>query len=145
MLIHRNAQLNDMEIRIDADSILGNPFLHDALLETLSVGKDKSAFIDCRDANGRVFRIRFTGVRVLEGNDFRQGNIIGTIWCYHGERIPPNDAVRLVFGDQADSGNICKFLAELHRSNQFLVHIWCSYGAEIKLLCQDVSWENITV
>lgn len=128
-------------MRVNEHGILTEPNLHDGFLECLSDNDHKSARIECRSVLNQRVDIRFKGVQSLQGNDFRQGNIIGTIWIYEGSQIPSKDVEHLVFGEDANRDAVNKLISDIQKSKVFLVKMWSSYGLQLRVLCEEVICE----
>ncbi len=129
-------------MRVNEYAILVEPNLHDGAIDSLTVDREqKYARIRCRSVTNQRVEIHFKRVRALQGNDFREGNIIGTIWIYKGRQIPRDDVERLIFGDNPNRELANKLVSEIQSADTFLVKLWSSYGLQLMVLCGELSCE----
>lgn len=128
--------------KINDKGILTDPELHDGYVEALSVVNNKWVALECRTVKNERMKINFGGVRILRGNDFREGNIILNVAIYQGTKIPESEIEQLLFNQYSKRDAITKTIEELHSSNEFFVHLECSYGLELKIFCKEIRFDR---
>ena len=132
-----------MELKIDENCIVYEPPLHDGFAEGLRVDRAKKlAILECSTVDGKPYTLSFEGIMRLEGSDFREGNIISTIFLFKGMSIPDEEIRNLFFGahSKAKAENISKVTNDVKSSGLYFFRLWASYGLTLNVICKEISY-----
>jgi hypothetical protein len=79
-----------MDLTVDSQGDLRNPNLHDGFVDGIQLLDARTARVSLREETGQRYVMELTGLEGLISNDFRQSNIIFTVWIVRG--APPDMA-----------------------------------------------------
>jgi hypothetical protein len=131
------------------------PNFHDALLAGILV-KDKTATLLLTQADGGEYRLQLTGVRGLQVDNFKEGNIILDLEvCAEHQAGQANvrQGLEHLFPVPAASAApeyrqrheelFARNLTELAKGETILLILNASYGAELVALCERVEFQKL--
>ncbi len=138
-----------MTYNVDENGILLKPGFHDGYLVGLTLEGD-TLDIRLRNSRDEVFRMHLSGLNRLVSHDFREGNIINTVWVLRRVR-PDARFVRALFGDLHPSVSspyrerheqaVEACARDVAEGKSTLVVVEPSYGCELHALCEGVQIE----
>ncbi len=131
----------------DEHGMLSSPSsFHDGHLLGLILG-DGVLIVRLRDSRHQPFEMHLSALKRLAINDFREGDIINTVWILHRAK-PPENFVRAIFGDlhpavgspyrERHEQAIERCVNDVAEGRSILVAVEPSYGCEFHALCGGV-------
>ena len=113
---------------------------HDGYLDGIVLGREHDGYLVVRTASGSEYRLLMRGIRLLEADGFRQGNILFDIEV-HAPTVAPHEAFSGLVGDPDDQGYGVRVLAERERmanNGEVLLLVASSYGCTLAAICVEV-------
>ena len=121
--------------------------LHDAAFNGVMLG-DKSAQLNFVGANGAPYVVNLLGIRALQMDDFREGNIVLILEVISGEEPPseiawnrlyppPHEAAAQQYHQQHESFLRTK-RSEITEGSLTLVQLIPSLGADLLAVCESL-------
>ena len=125
------------------------PEFHDGWFDGIRVGED-TATLYLRERNGKDRTLILEGVKALQMDDFRQGNIVVELETTKGARPSSNTPWERLFpsphpsADQQYHDKYAQFLeaeiAKIVSGEHSLVMLSPAYGADLLAVCREASF-----
>lgn len=127
-----------MLMKFDASGSIEEPELHDGLLRAICLEESEGAdslVLECIDAYGQHFILRFPKLRRLRVDKFTEGQSVSEIEFVTGGAIPEDDLIWLYHVEAADWRST--WLPDDQKKSLTLLRFTTTYLCELRALLQS--------